>query len=126
MKNAISWVEIPASDLDRAQKFYESIFEVQLIPLNLPNVKMCMFPIDDQMGVGAALCKAEGFYYPSATAGPLIYLNGNPDVQIILDRIANAGGEILVPKTLISPERGHMAVFKDSEGNRIALHAIPQ
>jgi len=52
-------------------------------------------------------------------------LNGNPDVQIILDRIEAAGGQILVPKTEISPEYGHMAVFLDSEGNRIALHSIP-
>ena len=57
--------------------------------------------------------------------GPLVYLNGNPDVQIILDRIEPAGGQILVPKTEISPEYGHMAVFLDSEGNRIALHSIP-
>ncbi len=126
MKNVISWVEIPAKDMERAQKFYETIFHLQLIPLNLPNVEMRMFPIEDKMGIGAALCKADGFYNPSSTDGPLVYLNANPDVQIILDRIVSAGCEILVPKTMISPEHGHMAVFKDSEGNRIALHAIPQ
>lgn len=126
MKNAISWVEIPVKDMERAQKFYEAIFELQLIPLNLPNVEMRMFPIEDKMGIGAALCKAEGFYKPSSTDGPLVYLNANPDVQIVLDRIVNAGGEIFVPKTLISPEHGYMALFKDSEGNRIALHSIPQ
>ena len=65
------------------------------------------------------------FYKPSSTEGPLIYLNGNPDVQLILDKIENAGGKILVPKTQISPEYGYMAIFLDTEGNRIALHSVP-
>jgi len=125
-KNAISWFEIPATDLERAQKFYETIFGVQMIPLETPNLKMRMFPLHDMMtGVGGALAKAEGFYKPSATEGALIYLNANPDVQNVLDKIEGAGGRIVVPKTQISPEYGHMAVFIDTEGNRIALHSVP-
>jgi len=125
-KNAISWFEIPASNLDRAAKFYETIFEISLIPLDLQNLKMRMFPIEDQMtGIGGALCYNTDFYKPSSTDGPLLYLNGNPDVQNILDKIEAAGGKILVPKTQISPEYGHMAVFVDTEGNRIALHSVP-
>jgi uncharacterized protein len=124
-KNAISWFEIPTNDLARAQKFYESIFEIQLIPLEMPGFQMRMFPLEDMMGVGGALVKTEGFYKTSATDGVLIYLNANPDVQIVLDRIEKAGGKILTPKTEISPEYGHMGVFLDTEGNRIALHSIP-
>ena len=123
-KNAISWFEIPATDLDRAQKFYEAIFGVSLIPLDTPNLKMRMFPLENPMGVGGSINYAEGFYKPSATDGPLIYLNANPDVQIVLDKIEAAGGKIIVPKTQISPEYGYMAVFIDSEGNRIGLHNI--
>jgi len=126
MKHAISWFEIPATDIDRAQKFYETIFEVKLNPLNLENIQMRMFPLDDPMeGVGGAICKTDGFHVPSASDGPLIYLNGNPDVQIILDRVEKAGGKVIVPKTQISPEYGYMGVFMDSEGNRIGLHSMP-
>ena len=125
-KNAISWFEIPATDLDRAQKFYETIFDITMTKLDLENFKMRIFPLEDQWGVGGALCYSPGFYKPSATDGPLIYLNGNPDVQKILDRIEKAGGKILVPKTEINPEYGFMAVFQDTEGNRIALHSIPE
>jgi len=125
-KNAISWFEIPATDLARAQIFYETIFGIKLTPLDLPNIKMRMFPLEDPMsGVGGAICLAGDFYKPSATDGPLIYLNGNPDVQNILNKVESAGGKIMVPKTQISPEYGHMAVFIDTEGNRIALHSIP-
>ena len=85
-----------------------------------------MFPIDDSAtGIGGAVVHAEGFYAPSSSEGVLIYLNANPDVQTILDRVEAAGGKILVSKTEISPEHGYMGVFVDTEGNRIGLHSVP-
>ena len=127
MKNAISWFEIPTTDIDRAQKFYEAIFGITMIPMDMEKLKMRMFPIDDPMnGVGGTLVDSGGFHKSSATDGPLIYLNGNPDVQLVLDKVTAAGGSILVPKTGISPEYGDMAVILDTEGNRIALHNIPK
>ncbi|MBC7535539.1 MAG: VOC family protein [Ferruginibacter sp.] len=126
MNNAISWFEIPALNLERAQKFYETIFNISLISMDLPNIKMRMFPIDDMItGVGGAIVDSAGFHKPSATDGPLIYLNANPDVQAVLDKVKDAGGIVLVPKTEISPDYGYMAVLIDSEGNRIALHSVP-
>ena len=126
-KNAINWFEIPVTDIDRAQKFYEAIFDISMIPMDMPQLQMRMFPLTDMMnGVGGSLNLSSGFYTPSEDKGPLIYLNANPDVQIVLDRIEKAGGKIVVPKTQISPEYGFMAVFIDSEGNRVALHSIPQ
>ncbi len=127
MQNAISWFEIPTTDINRAQKFYETIFGITMIPMDFPNLQMRMFPLDDMMTqVGGALVDSGGFHKSSATDGPLIYLNANPDVQHVLDKVVEAGGSIMVPKTEISPEYGFMAVFMDTEGNRIALHSIPQ
>ncbi len=115
MKNAISWFEIPSADIDRAAKFYESIFGINLIPL------------EDMMNqVGGAIVFSKDFHRPSLTDGPLIYLNGNPDVQHVLDKVESAGGKILVPKTQISPEYGYMAVIQDTENNRIGLHNVPK
>lgn len=127
-QHAISWFEIPSVDLDRAQKFYETIFNTQLIAMDTPHLRMRMFPLQDMMtGVGGAVVHSgeSGFHKPSATDGPLIYLNGNPDLQTVLDKIEDAGGKILVAKTEISPEYGFMAVFIDTEGNRIGLHSVP-
>ena len=127
MKNAISWFEIPATDLERAQKFYQTIFGISMIPMDMENIKMRMFPLDDMMTeVGGAIVDSGGFHKPSLTEGPLIYLNGNPDVQIILNKVEAAGGKVMVPKTQISPEYGYMAVIVDTEGNRIGLHSVPQ
>ncbi len=125
MNNAISWFEIGTTDLERATKFYETIFNVKLNVLDMPNIKMRMFPIDDMMGVSGALVDSGGFHKPSSTDGPLIYLNANPDLQQVLDKVEAAGGRIMVPKTEISPEYGFMAVIFDTEGNRIGLHSVP-
>ena len=127
MNNAISWFEIPATDLPRAQKFYETIFGIKMVPMDMENIKMRMFPLDDMMTqIGGAVVDSGGFHKPSLTDGPLIYLNGNPDVQNVLNKVEAAGGTIMVPKTQISPEYGYMAVLVDTEGNRIGLHSIPQ
>jgi uncharacterized protein len=127
MNNAISWFEIPTTNLDRAQKFYETIFNISMTPMDMPNIKMRMFPLDDmETQVGGALVDSGGFHKPSETDGPLIYLNANPNVQIVLDKVVDAGGSIALPKTEISPEYGFMAMFIDTEGNRIALHSVPQ
>ncbi|MDZ4796213.1 MAG: VOC family protein [Bacteroidota bacterium] len=127
MNNAISWFEIGSTDLARATKFYETIFGISLIPMDLPNIKMRMFPLNDMMTqVGGALVDSGGFHKPTATDGPLVYLNGNPDLQSVLDKVEAAGGKIAVPKTEISPAYGYMAVIFDTEGNRIGLHSVPQ
>lgn len=126
MKSAISWFEIPSKDIDRATKFYEKIFGITLIPMDMPSIRMRMFPVEDQLtDIGGAVVHSDGFHTPSATDGPLIYLNGNPDVQQVLDRVEDAGGTITIPKTEISPDYGFMAVIIDTEGNRIGVHSVP-
>jgi len=122
--HAISWFEIPTNDIDRAQKFYETIFDMQMIPLDNPHIQMRLFPIENMMNVGGSITFNKEFYKPSATDGVVVYLNANPDVQIVLDRIEAAGGKIIIPKTQISPEYGYMAMFIDSEGNRVGIHSI--
>ena len=125
-KSIISWFEIPATDLDRATKFYETLFDVNLTVMDLPQIRMRMFPVEDMMNhVSGAVVDGGDFYKPSSTDGVLIYLNGNPDVQNIIDKVEAAGGKIFLPKTEISPEYGYMAIIIDTEGNRIGLHSVP-
>lgn len=123
LKNALSWFEIPATDIRRAKKFYEEVFDVQLQELILNDqLKMQLFPVEEGT-IGGSLVEHKDFYKPGHQ-GPLLYLNANPDVQVILDRIKKSDGKVLVPKTQISPDFGYMAVFEDSEGNRVALHSV--
>lgn len=120
--NALNWFEISVNDITRAKKFYETIFEIEMHQDEMMGMKMALFPSDSSTGKsGGSLVQSE-MHKPSAT-GSLIYLNANPDLQLVADRIVAAGGSIKMPKMLISPEIGNMAVFTDSEGNTIALHS---
>ena len=125
MKNAISWFEIPATDIDRAQKFYEKIFGITMLNLDNPNLQMRAFPFKNIMdGVSGALVCNKDFYTPTANQGALLYLNANPDLQQVLDKVSEAGGKVFIPKTKINDNFGFMAIFLDSEGNRVGLQSI--
>lgn len=117
----LNWFEIPVTDFARAKKFYETIFSIQMESATIHGYNMAFFP-NTGNGVSGAICYGEG-YIPSG-AGSLLYLNANPDVNIILDRVPRAGGKIIVPKTLIGEEAGYYAFFVDTEGNRMALHSM--
>lgn len=122
MKNAVAWFEIPATNLKRSKMFYQNIFEIDMIDMDLGDeFKMAMFPVDDG-GVGGAVCEHEAFYHPSEK-GSLVYFSADPDLQLVLDRVERSGGTILQPKKKISDDYGYMAIFRDSEGNRVALHS---
>ncbi len=120
--NSLNWFEIPATDIDRAKKFYESIFQIEMIPMEMEGMKMVSFPYDPGSGKAAGGLMQSPMHKPSQE-GAVIYLNANPDMAPVLDRIEAAGGQIAMPKTEISPEIGHMAFFIDSEGNKVALHS---
>ncbi len=80
IKNAISWFEIPATDLDRATKFYENIFGISLFSMDTPNLTMRLFPLENPgAGIGGAIVLAKDFYKPSSSEGTLLYLNANPE-----------------------------------------------
>lgn len=111
------WIEIPATDIQRAKTFYEKVFDAQLELLDMGEFKMAIFKTG-----GFALCQFAGVYKPSSE-GTLVYLNGNPDLSSILEKVTPAGGEILIEKRQISPEQGYMAVFVDTEGNRLGLRS---
>ena len=118
----VGWFEIPVSDMDRAKKFYETVFQVTISVQNFGGLLMGWFPDrGDVRGANGTLIKQDS-YIPSQE-GTLIYFSC-VDVQNELDRIEAAGGKIYQPKTQISPEYGYMAAFIDSEGNRIALHSM--
>ena len=122
-ENVLNWFEIPVSDLNRAKKFYETIFGIQMQDMQMGDITMSFFPYNPGSGkLSGALCKGD-MYTPGGKGGPLIYFNGNPDLKTALDKVESAGGKVIVPKTEITPEIGNFAIFMDSEGNTVALHS---
>lgn len=124
--NALNWFEIPVADFDRAKKFYETIFSYQMPENQMGPARMGFLLYDFQNGkVGGAIVYNPTFYSPQAN-GTLVYLNCQPDLQPVLDKVDAAGGKVLTPKTEIAPGQnlGFWALITDSEGNRVALHSM--
>lgn len=119
IKNYVSWFEIPAIDFNQAVSFYNHIFGIKMVQ-NITDVNaMAFFPVTT--GVGGAIIASPGSV-PS-DKGPLIYLNGGDDLNNVLHKVKEAGGRIVMPKTLISKNDGFFAIFIDSQGNKLALHS---
>lgn len=120
--NVVGWFEIPVSDMERATKFYESVFEIEIGVNEFGEFKMGWFPSDPtKSGATGSLVEHE-MYKPSMTDGVLIYFSCK-DVANELGRVQLSGGEVMKPKTQIGEGHGFMALIKDTEGNRIALHS---
>ena len=120
--NSLNWFEIPAVDITRAKKFYQTIFKLKMEEVEMMGMRMAFFPWKDGSGkANGGLCQSK-MHKPSKTSGPVIYLNANPDLSVVLKRIDKAGGKVIMPKTDIG-ENGFMALFIDTEGNRMALHS---
>jgi len=123
MQPCISWFEIPTADLERAVRFYETVLAVTLKREDMGPMRMALFPGDPTDPVGGALCRMEGGN-PPGPMGTVVYLFAGDDLAGPLARVEPAGGQVIVPKTLITPEIGHYAVFRDSEGNHVGLYSM--
>lgn len=118
-QSAINWFEIPVTNMERAIRFYNSIFAIQLEQMEAMGGTTAFFPYETE-GVGGSLTAGEG-YVPSQT-GAVIYLNGGQNLSTVLERVAPAGGQVLLSKTNIGGN-GYIAFFLDTEGNKIGLHS---
>jgi len=120
--NALNWFEISVSDIKRARKFYETVFEIEMPVQEMMGMQMAFFPAEDMNGkVSGGL--VQGPMHKPSSDGAKIYLNGNPDLSNALGKIEKAGGKVMMPKTKISDDIGYMAFFTDTEGNALALHS---
>jgi uncharacterized protein len=120
MENLINWFEIPVGNFSRAVTFYKAILNIDIQETEMFGTKMDFLPTDGTNVSGAIV---EGNDYTPSMAGATLYLNGGNDLQLILDKIEQHNGKVIVPKTQISAEMGYFALFTDTEGNKLALHS---
>ena len=118
-KDFVSWFEIPAINFGVAVQFYNKCFAIDMETTSSTEYQMAFFP--SVKGIGGAIVSGPASV-PSET-GPLLYLNGGDDLNTVLNKVEEAGGRIIMPKTLINKESGFYAVFLDVEGNKLALHS---
>jgi predicted enzyme related to lactoylglutathione lyase len=120
MANVLNWFEIPVADLNRAVKFYSEVLGGEFYITDMMGLKMAFFPMEGE-GVGGALCQGE--WYKPTQDGAVVYLNANPDLSVPLSKVEAAGGKVLMEKKHVTDDIGYMALFIDSEGNRVAFHS---
>ena len=120
MNNLAAIFEIPATDLTRAVGFYSAILDVSIEVMEMEDIKLGLFPYDEQSTVGVIM-QGEGCV-PSSS-GVTLYLNAGDDLQLVLSRIEPNGGKVVLDKTPHADKSGFFALFLDSEGNRLGLHS---
>ncbi|MBV8390179.1 MAG: VOC family protein [Mucilaginibacter sp.] len=120
--NTINWFEVSVSDIERAKKFYETIFSIKMEEMEMGGMKMAMFPYEPMGGKLSGALAQSDMHKPS-TEGIKVYFNGDPDLDVVLAKVEAAGGKVTMPKGKISDEIGYMAFFTDTEGNAVALHS---
>jgi predicted enzyme related to lactoylglutathione lyase len=116
----VVWFEIPALDLNRAIRFYETIFDTNLKRLTMDLGELAAFPFPPP-GIGGCVIKSEQL---KAGAGTMIYLNAGPNLNTVRDRVEAAGGKILMPNVTLPNDMGVYTWILDTEGNTVALHAL--
>ena len=119
--NPVVWFEIYVQDIERARKFYETVFQIRLEKLGGPEMEMWSFPAEmDRWGAGEALVKMDGV--PSGGNSTLIYF-GCEDCAIEESRAEKSGGRIKQKKMSIG-EYGFISLVFDTEGNMLGLHSM--
>jgi len=118
--NPVGWFDINVSNLDRAKKFYETVFEIKLTDLPLEWGNQALFPFDQESpNISGALVEKSEF--KSNGNNTVVYF-ATEDCVTEENRIEKAGGKIVRPKMSIG-EFGFVSIFIDTEGNTIGLHS---
>jgi len=120
MQNSIHWVEIPATHIERAVGFYNNLLSIEMKVMEVMSMKTAFFPHTAETQSGG--CLMQGPNYIPSDKGTLIYLSAGENLQTALDRVDDAGGTIILPKTSIGAN-GYMAHILDTEGNKVGLYS---
>ncbi len=123
-KNPFTWVEIYVEDMSRAQKFYETVLQLDMVPMQTPgefgDLEMLSFPwAHGENNISGALCKTSDM--KPGTGGTLVYFTSE-DCAVETARVEKAGGKVLQNKFAIG-EHGFCSIAMDTEGNTIGFHS---
>lgn len=120
--NPVGWFEIYVSDIPRAKKFYEGVFQTKLERLGEPSpeFEMWAFPgTMDATGTTGTICKMKGF--EPGRNSVLIYFSCE-DCAVEEKRVKEFGGRIQKAKESIG-QYGFISLAFDTEGNMFGLHS---
>lgn len=112
--------EIPADNMERAEKFYSSVFGWQT--RNMPEMEYCMVTTvltdNNMMPVESGAING-GIMKRMKKEGPVIVINV-ASLDDAIKKVEKAGGKLVHPKSKVA-DMGLYARVTDSEGNVIGL-----
>lgn len=121
MDHLSNWIEIPVVDMERAKRFYRELLGVGFNEIQMGGNEYALIGVNDKFNTG---CLVKGDGYVPSMQGVVVYLNGGDDLSEVLAQVKRAGGKVLLPKTFLSQEAGHIAYLLDTEGNKIGVHSM--
>jgi predicted enzyme related to lactoylglutathione lyase len=118
--NPVGWFDIHVSNLNRAKKFYETVFNVTLTDAPIEWGKQSFFPFSPESPniSGALVEKAD----MAANGNNTVVYFETEDCTAEENRVEQAGGKVVQPKMNIG-EFGFISIFIDTEGNTVGLHS---
>lgn len=120
-QNMVGWFELPATDIARAQAFYEHLFGITMSAMHYGGVQARSFPMHERaIGASGVLCAGDGYQPAPAGSGLKLYFTA-PDITAHLQRAQEKGGTVLAEKFSIG-EHGFVGMLADPDGNVIGLH----
>jgi uncharacterized protein len=118
--NPVGWFDIHVSNLGRAKKFYETVFNLKMTDLPIEWGKQSLFPFShESSNISGALVEKSAM--PPGPNNTVVYFE-TEDCLTEEKRIEAAGGKVVQPKTNIG-EFGFISIFIDTEGNTVGLHS---
>ena len=113
--------EIPADDVERAQKFYSNVFKWDIDPM--PEMKYTIVrtgPVDEnRMAKEVGFINGGMMKRSNSLKNPIITIQVD-DIEQSLREVEKEGGKI-VEKTIKVGDMGLAAYFQDTEGNILGL-----
>ncbi|MEW5941636.1 MAG: VOC family protein [Chloroflexota bacterium] len=113
-KRNVVHIEIPASNVEAASKFYEGLFGWKM--QHIPEFNYTMW--EDGSGFGGGFNQASE---ENPLGKVLVYIHSD-DIEADLKKAEKLGGKTVHPKMEI-PGTGWFGIFEDPEGNRLALYS---
>lgn len=114
-QHSVAWTEIPVSDLAASIKFYNTVFQYELVAIDAGPNEVAMFPGEEGTGI-------RGHLYPGKPAangdGPTVHLFVD-NLDAAMERCTQAGGVIVSDIVDIPP--GRFAYATDLDGNSLGL-----
>lgn len=128
----MAWTEIYVEDISRAQKFYETVLQIEMQKTPMPEgmdaetgsddyFEMVMFP-GDMAAPGSSGALVQSSMFKPGPGGTLSYFACD-DCEVEISRVTDAGGKVISKKMSIG-EYGFCGICEDTEGNMIGFHSL--